>query len=101
MNAQAKITTETIDHLARLSRISVPDNEKQALVHEIGAIVSYVATIASATANTDVEPRPGAVKNILREDIATVETGTYTKVLVESAPRHQGDYVTVKKIIAD
>lgn len=99
--SDGKITSKTIDHLAQLSRITVPDSEKQALVEEIGAIVQYVATISSATANTAVEPRTGAVINVTREDVATIPAQKYTKTLVESAPRHEGDCITVKKIIAD
>lgn len=97
----SSITISTIDHLAGLSRISVPAEEKEALTHELSAILSYVATIAEATTNTDVEPKIGAVSNVVRNDDVTTVPGTYTKTLVDAAPRHEGEYIKVKKIIAD
>jgi aspartyl-tRNA(Asn)/glutamyl-tRNA(Gln) amidotransferase subunit C len=99
--SNSNITPETIDHLARLSRISVSAEEREALSHEFSAILNYVATIAKATTNTDTEPRVGVVSNVARKDDVTIVPGTYTKVLVDAAPRHDGEYIKVKKIIAD
>lgn len=115
------ISTKEIDHLATLGRIIVPEEEKEALAHELAAIVSYVdeiskveiidqyasagvgdkAVVNNENANKHVFGNRLVAKNAMRDDEVTTKPGTYTRKLVDGAPRHEGDFIVVKKIIAD
>lgn len=92
------ITKEEIEKLADLARISLSDSEKESLRKDIDGILEYVGEIKKAE-NSESEPWEPAVQNVMREDLPTTKSGEYTEVLVNSAPKHQGDYVKVKKIL--
>ncbi|MEX0652398.1 MAG: Asp-tRNA(Asn)/Glu-tRNA(Gln) amidotransferase subunit GatC [Candidatus Paceibacterota bacterium] len=90
-----------IEKLARLSRISVTEDEKKALHADIGAILSYIEQIQEISDggedNNILENQ--VVRNVLREDGEPHETGLYTKDLLQEAPLVIDGYIAVKKII--
>jgi Asp-tRNA(Asn)/Glu-tRNA(Gln) amidotransferase C subunit len=47
----------------------------------------------------DAEGRVGAVKNIMRDDVAISVDDNARKVLIDEAPDNVGDFIAVKKII--
>jgi aspartyl-tRNA(Asn)/glutamyl-tRNA(Gln) amidotransferase subunit C len=96
------ITRKDIEKLATLSRLKLSDEEMTRMEGEMGSILAYVDTLKSATAGAaggGVVPTMSVNKNVLREDANAHEGGLYTKKLVEAAPKHQGDFVQVKKIL--
>ncbi len=97
------ISVEDIDKLAELARIRIADGEKEGLVKEIDSILAYVAQIKGASLRVsggkEERDEPGAVRNILREDTQAHESGIYTERLLAEAPKREGDYVKVKKIL--
>ena len=64
-----KITTEMVDYVSVLSRLSLPEEEKTAMASELEKIVSYM-DVLNALDTTGVEPMSHVfpVKNVLRED---------------------------------
>lgn len=94
---------ETIDKLAKLARIDITDEEAENLALELGTILKYVGGIKGVqnkqetTNNKQKENFPN--RNIMREDDNAHEGGLYTEDLIKSAPRREGDYVKVKKIL--
>lgn len=92
---------EDIAHLAKLSRIAVSDSEATALAEDITSILGYVSEIEEITGNKEGEKKGGALYNVMREDENPHEPGKYTEDLLALAPDRDGQYVRVKKIIAD
>lgn len=92
---------EDIAHLAKLSRIAVSDSEATALAEDITSILGYVSEIEEITGNKEGEKKVGALYNVMREDENPHEPGKYTEDLLALAPDRDGQYVRVKKIIAD
>ncbi len=92
---------EDIEHLAKLSRIAVTEEEAQALASDISSILGYVSEIENATADTKGEKKVGALYNVMREDGEPHEASLYTEDLLNNAPVRQGQYIKVKKILAD
>lgn len=86
-------------HLATLSRIRISDDEAEALKTEIGAVLEYVSTVDKITADASLTKKVGPVYNVFREDAITNEGGAYTEILLTEAPKRNGRYVQVKKII--
>lgn len=64
-----EITKKELEHLARLSRITLTDAELKKMVKDLDAIVGYVKEL-EITETAGVEPFIGATsaKNILRAD---------------------------------
>ena len=92
------ITTADIEHLAKLARIKLDDAEKQSLAGEIDAILSYVDQIKKATVDVDYAPVAGMVSNVSRSDTALQNKDR--EAILQEAPSREGDFVLVKKIIA-
>jgi aspartyl-tRNA(Asn)/glutamyl-tRNA(Gln) amidotransferase subunit C len=94
------VTDDDIRKLARLSRVALTDEEVAKLRDEMGSILAYVDTLQkvslpekpSGTAYLEIE-------NVLREDGPAHESGIYTEELLAQAPKREGNYLKVKKIL--
>ena len=90
---------EDIEHLAKLSRIAIRDDEAVELAEDITSILGYVSEIEEITGNVEVEKKIGALFNVMREDTDPHAAGLYTEDLLNLAPERDGQYVKVKKIL--
>ncbi len=90
-----------VEHLAKLSRIAITDEEATALAGEITSILGYVSEIDSITGKRPEVKEVGALNNVMREDEDPHEPGIYTEDLLSAAPERDGQYVKVKKILGD
>ena len=93
------ITPKDIEKLADLARIKITDEEKDQYGKEIDAILAYVTTIKEANVSLDVSGKVGSVKNVLREDVPAHESGEHTEKILNEAPKREGQFVKVKKIL--
>lgn len=87
-----------VKKLAQLSRIELGDTEAEELGNSLDSILHYVEQVKQVSSDTDIEPTFYSA-NILREDIKPNETGINREKLVNSAPKKEGYYVKVKKIL--
>ena len=87
-----------IDKLADLARLEIPQEEKEQVLKDLTSIVGYVAQISELTIPSDLV-FDYDVQNVMREDIVTNESGTYTDKLVAEMPDHQDGYLKVKQIL--
>ncbi len=90
------ITSKDVEHVAKLARLALTEDEKRLYTNQLSRILEYFAQLNAV--NTDgVEPMSHAlpVVNVLREDV--VETPPGHKVLLETAP----DSETVNSTTAD
>ena len=94
------ITTQEIEKLANLARIKIDDAEKQSLTKEIDSILAYVDQIKKATVDMDYTPTSGAVYNVTRPDVPRTISGEDRERILNVAPDREGDFIAVKKIIA-
>lgn len=94
------ITVAEIEKLAQLARIKIDDSEKQGLTKEIDSILAYVDQIKKATVDIDPTPKPGAVYNTFRPDDARTISEKDREGILNEAPHREGEFVAVKKIIA-
>ena len=93
------ITPENIAHLGKLARISLSPTDTEALVHEFDSILGYIDQLKKVDVSLDVSGRVGAVKNVMRPDIAVQSTSLTREALLNEAPHREGDFVAVKKMI--
>ena len=94
------ITLKEIEKLADLARIKLDDSEKEGLTKDIDSILAYVDQIKEATVNMDYTPVPGAVHNAFRDDTTITTSPESREAILNEAPDREGDFVAVKKIIA-
>ncbi len=87
-----------IDHLTELARLFVPEEEKDALVKDLQAILAYVSELNAVTADTGAAPEAGALRNVMREDDIPTPGGTYTEAILANAPKVENGYVKVRAI---
>ena len=86
--------------MADLARIKLDDSEKEGLTKDIDSILAYVDQIKEATVNMDYTPVPGAVHNVFRDDMTITTPPESREAILNEAPDREGDFVAVKKIIA-
>lgn len=92
---------EDIEHLAKLARIALTDEEKDVFAGEITSILGYVSEVSEIAESGAQVKRVGAVFNVMREDANPHEGGLYTEVLLSAAPERDGQYFKVKKILGE
>lgn len=91
------ITTQEIEHLAKLARIEMTQSEAEKMTGEIDSILGYVGKISEVAG--DVERIVPKLHNVMRDDVPTHESGEYTEKLLKNAPFREKDYLKVKKIL--
>jgi len=94
------ITVKEIEHLANLARIKLTDEDKKSFTKEFDSILTYVDQLKKADVKMDAEGRVGAVKNVMRPDVARTTSNDDREALLDEAPDREGDFIAVKKIIA-
>ncbi|MEN9913178.1 MAG: hypothetical protein RLY66_586 [Candidatus Parcubacteria bacterium] len=94
------ITIPELEKLATLARIKLTDADKQSLVKEFGSILGYVDQLKKLDISLDAEGRVGAVKNTMRPDESSDTSAEDREGLLAEAPHREGDFIAVKKIIA-
>lgn len=93
-----KITTELVDYVSELARLSLPEAEKQEMAEQLERIIGYME-ILNQLDTEGVEPMSHTfpVKNVLRED-AVVDFGRREE-LMASAPAHDESAFLVPKTV--
>ncbi|MDP2905778.1 MAG: Asp-tRNA(Asn)/Glu-tRNA(Gln) amidotransferase subunit GatC [Candidatus Omnitrophota bacterium] len=89
---------KTVEYVARLARIELQPRELEKLSRQLQGILDFIDKLNRADIR-GVSPTSHvlAVNNVFREDIGRQSLAT-EKVL-ENAPRKQGDFYVVPKVI--
>ena len=94
------ITVQELEHLAKLSRIELTEADKKSLVKEFDSILGYVDQLKKVKVSLDEAGRVGVVRNVMRPDVAVTTSDKDREGLLAEAPDREGDFIAVKKIIA-
>jgi aspartyl-tRNA(Asn)/glutamyl-tRNA(Gln) amidotransferase subunit C len=94
------MTRDDICQLARLARIELTEDELEAFMIEIPAVLDYVGAVQKLVAeNADTEPKVGALYNIFRKDIVTNPGNLHTADLLAEMPQVSNRHMVVRKIL--
>jgi len=93
------IKIEELEHLAKLARIKLGEEDKKSLIKEFDSILTYVDQLKKVDVSMDAEGRVGAVKNVMRDDVTYLINSEERDRLLNEAPHRVDDFVAVKKII--
>jgi len=93
----ARVTVETVDHVARLARLSLTQEERETFARQLDEILAYAESI-QALPTDDVEPMSHAgTSEVLRDD-APAPSLPRERALA-SAPDADGALFRVPRII--
>ncbi len=96
------MTREEVQHLAALARIELTEAELEKFTTELSAVLSYVGKVNDLVGDEALGTSAlGARHNVFREDVVTNTAGQYTADLLAEMPETDGQYMKVKKIIAN
>lgn len=94
----ARVTVETVDHVARLAHLSLTDDERRTFARQLDEILTYAESI-QALDTADVPPMSHAqTSEIFREDAA--KEGLQRAVVLEAAPDAEDGLYRVPRVIA-
>ncbi len=93
-----KITSELVDYISELSRLKLPEEEKEKVAGELERIIGYMDAL-NALDTTGVEPLSHVfpVKNVFRED--EVRPSFDRAELLKCAPSADGETYLVPKTV--
>lgn len=94
------ISAEDVRKLAALSRLNLTNEEVETLRGEMDSIVAYIDTLQKVSLPEKPASSPYLeIENVMRPDANPHESGIFTEVLLAQAPRREGNYLKVKKIL--
>lgn len=93
-----KVTTKDVQHIASLSRLTIPDSEMEKFTEQFNQILNY-ADILQELDTTGIEPSPYVlpISNVLREDVAL--PGVSHEDALKNAPEVHNDGFKVPRVI--
>jgi aspartyl-tRNA(Asn)/glutamyl-tRNA(Gln) amidotransferase subunit C len=91
------ITKETVQHIAKLARLKLSEQEEQMYTEQLGKILDHVDAL-KAVDTTGVEPMFHALEihNIMREDVVVPTPGQ--ELILKGAPEAERGFFRVPKI---
>jgi aspartyl-tRNA(Asn)/glutamyl-tRNA(Gln) amidotransferase subunit C len=95
-----KITKKDVEHVARLARLALSEEEKERYTAQLESILKYIDTLNKLdTSNVPPTSHVLPLSNIWREDKAEpTRLGSQADIL-KNAPEAEGPFFKVKKVI--
>lgn len=91
------ITKKDVEHVAKLARLELNEDEKEMFTHQLGDVLAHVEKMNEVD-TTGVEPmnHPIDFYNVTREDVKIYENTR--EELMQNAPDVEGEFFKVPKI---
>lgn len=91
------ITIKDVEHVAKLARLELTEEEKEMFTHQLGDVLTHVEKMNEVD-TTNVEPmnHPIDFANVMREDVKIYENTR--EELMQNAPDIEGEFFKVPKI---
>ena len=91
------ITIKDVEHVAKLARLELTEEEKEKFTHQLGDVLAHVEKMNEVD-TTGVEPMnlPIDFYNVMREDKKIYENTR--EELMQNAPDVEGEFFKVPKI---
>lgn len=92
------ITKKDVEHVARLARLALTEEEKETFTRQLEKILTYIDQLNKLdTSGVEPTSHPLAIKNVWREDLGVAWEDPDR--ILEGAPEREERYFKVKKII--
>lgn len=95
-----KLTKEEVEHVAKLARLAVGEEEKEAFGRQLSDILTYVQKLNELdTASVEPTSHVLDLSNVFREDSA--KPGLESEEALANAPEREKGFFRVPKIIEE
>ena len=96
----AKITRKEVEHVARLARLELTEEEKERMTAQLDSILGYIDTLSELD-TSQVEPTTTVIPmvSVMREDV--VRQSLHQDEALANAPDREDVYFRVPRIIED
>jgi aspartyl-tRNA(Asn)/glutamyl-tRNA(Gln) amidotransferase subunit C len=99
----SKIDKKQVEHIAKLSRIKLSEEEKEKFSGELSQILDYFETLKKVnTENVSPIFQVTGIKNVLREDekekIEKQKSDKRREKILKNVPKKENDYIKVKSV---
>ena len=93
------IKKDEVEKLAKLSRIALPEEEKDSLVADLGKILNHFEELKELN-ETSAKPIAGGAteKNITRYDEDDAQVPVSRDALIRAFPEREGDFLKVPAV---
>lgn len=91
------INLEDLDNLSTLARIRIAPGEKEKMLADMQAILSYVSEINEVEG--ELKRGEEDVYNVVREDVITHAPGSNMDAILANAPKVKDGYVEVEQVL--
>lgn len=97
IKSNMKLSQEEVEHIAKLARLEITDQEKEKYSGQLSGILEYVEKLQTVdTDNVEPTSQVTGLTNVMRED-GIIASGI-EKELVDCAPDHEDGFVKIPKI---
>jgi aspartyl-tRNA(Asn)/glutamyl-tRNA(Gln) amidotransferase subunit C len=95
-----RISRADVDHVARLARLQLTEDELELYAGQLGAVLDHAADVAALdTAGVPPTAHPLPMSNVLREDVP--RPGLDREEVLREAPDHDGSRFRVPPILGE
>src|SRR5258708_25330749 len=95
-----KITKKDVEHVARLARLALSEEEKERYTAQLEGILEYIDKLNKAdTANVPPTSHVLPMANVWREDQVEPKRVASQQDILKNAPEADGPFFKVKKVI--
>lgn len=94
------VTQKDVEHIAKLARIELKDNDKEKLAQEMSAILGYIDKLNEVDVS-GVEPtaQVAGLENVFRKDQPRQEyNAEEVNKLLDAMPNREENYLKVKSV---
>lgn len=94
------ISKENVEHIAKLARIELTEEEKEKFAKELSSILDYVGQLNKVdTKNIKPISQVTGLENVTREDNPKSKTRDLRSKLLKEAPSKKDNHFKVSKIL--
>ena len=97
-NKQVIVDIPTVNKIARLSRLNIPDASKQNLTNDLNNILGFVAQLDEVN-TSDVKPLASVTGHKLPLRSDKVTDGNIEDLVLKNAPESSSGFFVVPKVI--
>ena len=97
-NKKSIVDIQTVNKIARLARLNIPENDKDNLIIDLNNILEFVAQLEEVE-TSNIEPLASVTGHKLPLRIDEVTDGNIEDLVLQNAPENSSGFFVVPKVI--
>ncbi|MDB9772483.1 Asp-tRNA(Asn)/Glu-tRNA(Gln) amidotransferase subunit GatC [Alphaproteobacteria bacterium] len=97
-NKKSIVDIQTVNKIARLARLNIPENDKDNLIIDLNNILEFVAKLEEVE-TSNIEPLASVTGHKLPLRIDEVTDGNIEDLVLQNAPEKSSGFFVVPKVI--